>query len=615
LTVRSVDLSGIYTISALTSTTMTFDSPSAINPNWAYVDLDGAGTTGYENNITIVEATQGSINLDGSYAVDAVTATQLTLRDAGTVNGDWSSIAGIFSGGVTGVASPTISAQDGNWQGPFTVGLPDATTIVANFVAANGLYKDDGKKQSAFPVTVELEVTPIDSSDVASGPPQTFTATIEGNASGRDMRAHTLVAELTTPGRCRVRARRVTPTDLNFKGTVVDEVKLNEMFALSPTDLADFGDVTTMHVRNYATSGATSQKERKLNCRATRQVLVRNSDDTFGPTVASSRSLADILCHIALDPHLGNRTVAELDVPQIYQTASDVAAYFGFPEAAHFNYTFDQDDVSFEEMAQSVAQACFCSAYRQGSKLRLFFERATDDSTLLFNHRNKLPGSETRTVRFGPIDDNDGVEFDYTGQDDGAKLTLYLPTDRSAVKAKKIDLPGVSDPRVAFLLASRAWNKIRYQNTATEFDALPEASQLILNERVEVTDNTRPDVADGYVVNIDGMILELSQPFVTVSGATYVIYLQQPTGVIDVLGIVAGSDAHHVVLQAAPSTAIVIDSDVAADVVYQIIKVDPTARSSAFLVSEKGPYDRHSVKVQAINYDPRYYQDDATYDL
>jgi hypothetical protein len=611
MTTRSIDLSGIYTISALTATEMDFVSPTAINANWNYANLDGAGTTGYSQNITLVLASPAALDLSGTYTVASVTASSITLVDAAGVNSNWSSIGGLFGGLITSLTSASFAkTNQDNWQGPFTVGLPDASILVVNFVASGGLYKDDGKKQTAFPVTIQLEVTPINSEDVAIGAAVLFEKVVPGNSSGRDLRAATLVADLPFAGRCRVRARRLTPTDLNFKGTVVDEVKIEELFALSSTDLPDFGDVTTVHVRNYATAGATSVKERKLNCHATRKVLVRNEDDTFGPALAPSRNMADILCHIALDPYLGNRTVSELDVPQIYATAAEIAAYFGFPEAAEFNYTFDQDNVSFEEIAQTVAQTCFASAYRQGSKLRLFFEQRTEDSTLLFNHRNKIPGSESRTVRFGRADDHDGVELVYTDINDGAKLTLYLPADRSAVKPKKIELPGVTDERVAYVQAYRAWNKIRYQNTAVEFSALPEASQLVLGERIEVTDNTRPDVYDGYIVSVSGLVLELSQPFEAAPATNYVIYVQQQEGTIDVLPVVSGEDEWHVVLQAPPTVPIVVDSEASADVVYQITAADPVAPSSAFLLTEKGPYDKKSVQVQAINYDSRYYDND-----
>lgn len=339
---------------------------------------------------------------------------------------------------------------------------------------------------------------------------------------------------------------------------------------------------------------------------------------TFSNQLVGSRHAGDILCSMALDPFIGGRTIAELDIGQIYDTIAEVQDYFGFPEAGQFGYTFDQDNLSFEEMAQSVAQAVFCTAYRQAAVLRLYFERATDanDAVLLFNHRNKVPGSETRTVRFGNLNDHDGVELDYVSGDDGAKLTIYIPEDQSATKAKKIDLQGVIDYRgdaaVPFIHASRAYAKIKYQHTATQFTATGEATQLVLTQRVEITDNTRPDVYDGEVRGQDGLVLDLSQPFEPDPAGDYTIFLQHPDGGLASIACTPGPGTYQCTLQSPPDFALVLDTDAWALTTYQITS-NGTGRPSAFLLSEKGTYDGGTVDVQAINYDDRYYAADQTY--
>lgn len=429
----------------------------------------------------------------------------------------------------------------------------------------------------------------------------------------KSMRGQTLQAVLSegAKGRVKVRFRRTTPLQEYKNEQITDELSIRDCYGIGPITQEHFGNVTTVQTRVQATSGMTANKERKLRCIVTRKVLQRNEDDTFGPALVPSQNAADIICHMALDPYLGGRTVSELDVPQIYGAVADGAAYFGFPESMQFDYSFDDDNISFEEMTQIVAQAVFSTAYRQGSVLKLFLEKETSDSTLLFNHRNKLPGSETRTVRFGVLDDYDGVEFDYRTFN-GESKTIFIPPDQSAVKPKKMERAGVVTDEQATIHAYRIWNRMRYQNTTVEFDATGEASQLVLNERVEVSDNTRPDIFDGNVVSQDGLILELSQPFTPTGGVTYNIFLQLPTGGLDVIPVVAGADDMHVVLQAPTSQVLPLEPENWADVVYQIVG-DTAVRSSAFLVSEKGPYDKRSVKVQAINYDPRYYQNDQDF--
>jgi hypothetical protein len=607
-----VDMAGTYLISSVTSTKVVLSSPEAVNPDWDALDGYPSDRTSYRTSTFSVAGATVGYNLDGTYNIVSVASGSIVLTNPALVNGAWANLDDL-PGGATDYLSPSLSTSGERWVGPLIVDQQTCEQVVCNIVALQGMYLVTKKgKDRPRAVQVLVEVAPVDADGLATGPAETFYVTVAGDGKDKTPRGQTLFANMTFSGRCSVRARRLTPLNLDTEDTIVDEVKWRDCFGTAPVDVPHFGDVTTVHTLTLATSGATAVKERKLNCRATRKVLERNVDDTFGPGLVASTSAADIICHMALDPFIGGRTLAELDVPQIYDTVQAVVDYFGIPQVGTFSYTFDQDNISFEEMVQTVAQAVFCTAYRQGSTLRLFFERETEDSVLLFNHRNKVPGSEQRTVRFGYLNDHDGVELDYISPTDGAKLTLYLPSDQSATKPKKLQVLGVQSEEHAFLHAARAFNKIKYQHTTTQFTALSEASQLILSERIEVADNTRPDIFDGEVVGQDGLVLELSQPFVPVDGVDYTIFLQLSTGEVETIAVVSGADPYHVVLQSAPSSALITDADAYVHTVYQIVGSD-NARPSAFLLTEKGAYDKRTVALQAINYDPRYYQDDLTY--
>jgi hypothetical protein len=1090
-----VDLSGTYVITALNATTMTLSSPNSINSDWGKLtQYTGSATVARNGTFSVPTSTNG-YNLAGSYTVLASSTGSLTLANPAAVNAAWNNVQGL-PGGATEYASPVISSSGIQWAGPFVLNMTDLTQVIANFYAPQGMYRVTSKgKNRPASVQVQLEVTPVDAAGVVSGAAMLFTATISGD--GTDKRAKGVTCYANVPvGRCQVRARRLTPTDYNTDDTILDEVQWRDGYGTAPLTVSDFGDVTTVYTRTYATAGASSVKERKLNCRAARKVLQRNPgkvdilkdfnaalpagssvarasvgsrnnsanvlemiaanlprfeydaaqartnfvpnsefagwtvgpwvnsasaqwtvpagmsrsivavgndaqgayadvrifgtntsgaraaphlylraatqtpatageswtasintqvvagdptgvlasyrvmmqaftsagayvadlggpasgdgptsatkvlaatigqislaipmsiaigatvdltlrirkpqlemgsavtayipttgtiastapfkglllepaatnlipaalqaptagnqmnraaatdpsggntasrftmtgttdpqaqfvvptapsgrtftkssynkyvatyglagrallfdygqqgaeaaastsvtltpswtrgigtrtfpagmtsttavtridpfdgtggtntptagasidtafwmyeegpvatsyipagqtraadvltidwgsnfsgtynvrykqddnstvvvstnvvngqstvsaadlprrllrtatllnapigpptwDGSFQTELAPSTNAGDIICHMALDPYIGGRSLEELDVAQIYNTVDDVVSYFGMPDAGQFSYTFDQDNISFEEMVQTVAKAIFCTAYRQGSIHRLFFEQQTDatDAILLFNHRNKTPGSEQRTVRFGRLNDYDGVELDYISATDGAKLTLYIPEDQSATKPKKVEMLGVIDRRgdaaVATLHAMRAWNKIQYQHTTTQFTALSEASQLVLTQRVEVTDNTRPDTIDGEVTGLQGLVLGLSQPFNPVAGKQYTIFLQMSSGGLDTRVCTAGPDEMSCTLQSAPTQALVTSADASALTTYQIVASD-NARPSGFLISEKGAYHKGEIPIQAINYDDRYYQADQTY--
>lgn len=607
-----VDLSGTYLVSSVSSTAVFLSSPSSVNSDWNLVGGYPNNRTEYRVYTFTKSASATGYNLDGTYNITFVTSSTIVLSNPALINAAWNNLTNL-PGNATDYMSPSLSTSGERWVGPFIVDMPSCDRVLSNIVALQGMYLVTKKgKYRPRSVTVAVEITRVNSNDVPIGSPQTFNVVIYGDGQDRSPKGSSLWSTLSSPGRCSVRARRLTPLDLDTEDTIVDEVKWRDCFGTSIITQEHFGNVTTVHSLTLATNGATSVKERKLNCRATRKVLERNLDNTFGPNLIASNNAADIICHMTLDPHIGNFTEEFLDVDQIYETIDGVGSYFGISDVQTFNYTFDQDGISYEEMVQAVAQAVFCTAYRQGSLLRLFFERKTDDSTLLFNHRNKVPGSEVRTMRFGNLNDHDGVEFDYISPVDGTKSTIYVPSNREAVKPKKMEVIGVQSESHGKLHAWRAWNKIRYQNTTTQFTALGEATQLVLSERIDVADNTRDDIFDGEIISQDGLVLEISQPFERDPVATYVIHLQLSSGKVEVLPILTGGPPDKVTLLEPPSEPLVLDSDKWARTTYQIVR-NGSWNNRHFLLTEKGSYDNGTVSVQAINYDPRYYQEDENF--
>lgn len=618
MTIRTVDLSGRYQIDTVTANgtgggTIKFIDPGLLNPAWLIGDLDGAGTALYSQNITMLDAPSTDVvDLGGSYTVLSVTPTELTLDSPAAVTADWN-LVGNFVGGQTRPLSAFVGRSGGSeWIGPFIVEDPNTQFLVANVVALQGLYKDDGKRQLAFPIQFQIEATPVNQLDVPIGAAQTFNGTVDGNTGNtKDLRAKTLVCNLAVPGRQSVRARRVTPKDFAFKGNVVDEIKWQDLYGMGPVDQPDFGNVTTVRTRTFATQGALNVKERKLNMLVTRRVPIWTFVGTVFDPPAATTNAGHILVDICRDPLIGNRTLDEIDIASIFNGVARAFDATGQdPASVEFSYTFDNDNTSFEEMVHAVADAVLCVPYRQGSQIKLLFEGATDDSTLLFNHRNKVPGSETRTVRFGAPVDNDGVELEYTDPETDTPATIYIPADRSAVKPRKITAVGVRNYQQAYWLAWRAFNKLQYQNTATEFEALGEAAPSIRGERILVADNTRADTQDGEVEAQVGLTLTLSQPVDLSDPSGYTIFLQLPDATVESIPIIAGATNFEVVLARAPRVALALDPMLYSRTAYQIA-VNSSPRSSAFLLTEKSPQDSGTYQLQAINYSSLYYLHDA----
>lgn len=583
-----------------------FVYPDEIRADQSDVDFTDYFFNG--DTLTITNAATNGIDLAGTYTVLSVSSDTVVLSNPSSVNAAWNTI-NTLTDSLTDNTSASLETTSDKWVGPFTINAGSPDIIVANFVASNGLYKDNGSNQTKTSVEVELEVTPVNAQGVATGAVTTTRLTVDGSATTRSRRAGTLRAPVSGDNIYEVRARRVTEADLSFNGTVVDEIKWRDVYAMERITDNDFGNVTIVQSVTYATSGALAVKNRKLSMEVSRLIPQRDGNG-FTTTRHETSNAADIIAHACLDPFIGGRVIGELDLDSIYDTVTEVGTYFGNSQASEFNYTFDNANLSFEESIAAIAGAVFCTAYRRGNIIKLKFERATDDSTLLFNHRNKLPGSETRSISFGTQNDHDGVEYEWVDPVDDALVTMYVPASATATNPKKVESIGVRNKLQAHFHANRVWQKVQYQNVATEFNATQEADLLVISDRVLVADNTRPDTLDGDVLGYDGLSVTLSQPF-TGTG-THTIFLQHYDGSVESLQCVATDDPYVITLTTAPRLPLVHDRDMYARTVYQIVgSIAP--REHAFLVTEKTPQNNFTYNVLAVNYDSRYYSHDTDY--
>lgn len=571
-----------------------------------FTGLFPVGSTMNITGSSVPKAAGGLTNVNGTYTIQAISSDGkvLTLVNPHLVNANWllldSPAPYTGTGDLTGASS--------TWVGPFDLRAGQVTQVWVNFIAQSGLYSiDSDNRQAAVTLRVDVELTEIDVNGTALDLPVTYPQYITGSAISRDQIGYTArITAYNGLGYYRVRVRRITDTDPDFNGQLVDDIKWEELYGAVLVSDPHFGNVTTIQSMTQATSGALALKDRKLNVRARRSVPHYTLGVGFGAS-APTKKAADILFAIAMDAYIGNLPSSDLDLTQIYNTVESVISYFGNAEAAEFGYTFDKLNVSFEETWQVVANAIFCEGYRQGTMLRLAFEKATTASTMLFNHRNKVPGSESRKQSFGPEDGVDGVNFVYVDPADGSSVTRYIPSDRSATNPKKIDSLGVRSHKQAYWHAYRAWNQIRYRNLVTTFEAMPESNLLVPMDRILVADNTRTGTYDGEIVGQTGLLVTLSQDF-PLTGS-YTIYLQLANKTVISRGITTTANPRQVTLSSAPDIPLVIATDRFVRTLYTIVP-NTSPPPTAFLLRDRRSKDSMVTEITAVNYDSRYYEND-----
>jgi hypothetical protein len=589
------------------------DAPETVNANWSslYAGENFNSMQRFTFQVAHEAGQSFDIDLDDTYTIVAVTKEVITLDNPVAINADWAILDTEIA---TPYLSPVLVSSGDKWVGPFILTDDQHQSAYCNFIAQGGLYKDSGTDQEAADVVIEVEVTPVDLDDLPLAAAETFQITLRGSVTLKETIAQTLKAQYTSfYGRTAIRARRVTESDLDFDGNVVDEVRWRDVYSIAAVgEQVDFGNVTTVQTVTFATASALAVKERKLNMLVSRKVP-EIVDGSMTETFAVSDEAWVIFAAICRDRYLGNRSLGELDFSNYEDTADAVETYFGTDVVRKFSYTFDKDNTSFEEMANAVASAMFCTPYRRGNVIRLSFERATDDSVMLFNHRNKVPKSERRSYTFGgPIGDYDGLEYTYVDPEDDSINTIFLPEGVAAVNAKKIESVGVRGHLQAYFLAYRVWNRMQYQVMSIQFDALQESEVILRNDRILVTDNTRSGTQDGEVTEVDGTELTLSQEVDLTADAPYTIFLQHTDGSVESIGVTAGTDANQVILADPPLLPLVTQANMSVRTGYMIVgATDP--RQLAFLVAEKEPEGPMTNSIKAVNYDPRYYQNDPDF--
>lgn len=569
---------------------------------------------------TITVSSAGSYN--GTYTVYSVTDQNISLTTSTFTNSTTTSAtiklhnSYEYTDPITGITETIETPTEyTNWV---TLPAADRSKVWVNVVAAGGMYKDDGGKSTAL-VNFEITVQKLDPDTLVPLPvTEIYTASLSGSVT--DERAITVEHTTAWVGPARVRVRRTTPADYNFEGTVVDEIKWVDLYSVSPVTKTDFGNKTTIQTVTEATPRATAVKQRQLNCIASRKLPIFNGSSFSGAfdstgrlvsgTIAATSKLKDIIPAIAVDPKIGQRVVADdIDMAQIYNVQTQLDAWNS--SVGQFNYTFDSDTLTFEEIITFVANAAFCTAYRQNGKIRLAYDQKQSTPVALFTHRNKKPNSESITRRFASDSEYDGVEFVYQDPTTFQSETITLPLSGNYTKLKKFEIPGIRSFTQAWYRANREYQKIIGQRVTIETETTLDARSLLPNDRISIVDNTKFKSCDGEVIAQNGLELTLSQPVYFLSGENHSIVLMKRNGGIQSINVSAGSSNNKVILQNLPSEAIKTTYD--EDGVRTIFSfaADSSNLAMSYLVQEVDLTNVEYAKVTAMNYSDDYYKYDT----
>lgn len=600
-----LDLSGRYAVSSILKSgsfayEVSLANPVSVNPNWALLTEDNLA-----NSSTILTNNSNSVDISGNYAtITTVTSDFIELAIPAEKQSEWDKLNGI----TVNNAIIELRKYTDNWLGWFYINSKDIEKLLINFYFPKGLFsvRTDGKNAEMH-ASYDIEYQELEG-NTPIGPVLKLNGYLLRQQQSTFGLSESIELPVSFAEGVRVRVRK-TSQNTYARSAVYDEIKLKSVYACSYLEKLVYSDVTLVRSQTVATDGALSVKERQWNCIGT-QKLYSYASGARSLNKQPTNDFADIVTAITLDPLIGRRELSELDVHGLYATSQEIKSYFGTPLAAHFNYTFDQGSQSFEESLAQIASCVGSNARREGSQIYFQFEKENPNSSILFNHRNKRPFSETRSEKYGVDRDHDGVEVTWIDPADGWVESIIRLPDEFITNPKKLELSGVTNKYQAHFLAHRAWNKIQYQREMVKFTAYGEADLVSLNDRIAVVDDVVPTLtSSGDITYWNGRNISISQPVKLESNKSYTIHLQHLNRSVETMRVTQGSDKFKLILERLPILPLVVKSEYDEYAKYSIT-LSTEKDSEAFLITEKSHSGPFESEVTAINYDARYYAND-----
>jgi len=610
LSPEAVDLgmagSLIYTVSAVTDTTVTItvpvDAPANITSAWSAM-------TSYSVPSSYLSVTSSAFS---GYALPV----SLPVLTGWYADSGFTIPVTITSVSVT----PLLAEQYDGSIGPFVVPT-GATQIILNFTSFSGFYKLVNNKEKAINGKLQILIEELDINGNTTGNGIAYPFDYDSNPVNVRKSVFQTFRQSLPYSRCQVSVKRIDNRDKSSNVSNVDIIEWRDMYSFEPVSGLDLGDVTLVHVVVPSNSSSRLIKERKQNVDVMRMVTEYQGNGVFGPKENyPTDNFAQILTHMSLDPYIGRLTLDNINADGWLLLSDQIESYFGSDQMTRFGYDFDDTQVTFQDSYIQVAQTVFCKPYVQNGVYDLSFDRKQDKSSMQITCRNKIADTEVREDIFER--QYDGVEVTWRDENEGVSETIYVPSDRSAVNPNRIEFNGCITREQAYKYAYRVYNQQNYGRYNVSFDVDEFGRNIIPGRRIDSPDSTRfvarPGVTDGYrvydgeVVEVNGLLVELSEPVEFIAGEDHYITFTKTNGDNSEPILCTQVDEFTVSLASLPAEAIYdgYSQDrtkfvLVSEQLMESIAILP--QTIEFRMDDNG---NETNTVSAINYDSRYYKND-----
>lgn len=577
-----------------------------VGPDANFSDYLSVGDIAFFDGVRSMRA-GADLDLSGYYPVLSVGETTIVV-DVSSNQSQWDQVP---------TTDQVIGSESNHKVGPqdtYAASLTDwayinrinVERVVVNVAAANGMYKDNGENKTRASVVVEMQYQLLDAGGQPCGPVYTKQGTVTGRS--QDYTGVTIYANLAAPSKVRVRMRRVTNLDLNFEGTVVDEVTYVNLYGQSIDRTPHYGNRTTVHSARKQTPRAAEVKQPQLRMVATEMVYKYLGNGVFDTVMTPNTQAVQSLIRLARDPDVGALNLTTANMDKLLATQNEIESYFGNAEAGQFCYTFDDYKTTMQDIVTTIAEAIFCTPYRKGQDILLDFERPRIGPEMVFTHRSKTTATEKWTRTFNDAQVYDSLKFSYIDPDTNVKETISIPAE-GGVNTETYDSKGIRNYRQAYWAAYRRYQKNLLKKVTVSFTATEEGVFAMPGRAVSVVKGSRMAPQDGYIVAVNGLTLTLSQPVTFTPGDDHSLILKKRDGGVQSVAVVPGSNEREVVMLSAPQEAIYTGNSA----LKTEFSFGNEARHNAqmILVSTVDPGDDRTVKITGINYEADFYKYDG----
>jgi len=358
----------------------------------------------------------------------------------------------------------------------------------------------------------------VDSSNnPVAGTTQSFTGTLLNNSGGADSIYRT---QKITPaagyGRYAVQIYRRNNSNDN------SVLQLNEVHAVRVRQNEVHPDDTLVRVTVRATEQATGVRERKYNALITRHTISYDmATRKVDYTLRASRSFADALAHEWLV--IAGQDESSIDLYALYHIAGSL------PDArlGYFDYTFDDEDISLGNRAETICNAARVVAFWDDSVLSFVRDERVAYPATTFNRSNMVADEYKLTYQMTMPGGYDGVEVEYVSPVTNKKtyiryrITTAGIVEQAAESPLKITLNGSRNEYQARDRAIIEANKLIYSRGKMTCKTLADGQYVSVGDMVQVPDTYDINQQSGYIVSRQGDAFETSEAIIF-SGTMFV---------------------------------------------------------------------------------------------